>query len=92
MFSASELRRHEVVDADSAEKLGFVEDVEIDFETGVIQSIIVPKRDSIFSFIRKRHEYVIPWKDITAVGRDIILVKTNEYREKEEQKPYLEQE
>lgn len=74
MMSASELRRREVVDAATAERLGFVYDIEIDFETGVIQSIIVPKKQNFFWFLQKRREYIIPWKNIAAVGRDIILV------------------
>lgn len=77
MFGASELKKREVIDLKTAEKLGFVEDVEIDVETGLIQSVIVPKREGIFSFIRKKCEYVIPWQNIAAVGKDIILVRTD---------------
>ena len=77
MFGATELKKREVIDVKTAERLGFVEDVEIDFETGLIQSVIVPKRDGLLSFIRKRREYIIPWQNITAVGKDIILVKTD---------------
>lgn len=77
MFGATELKKREVIDVKTAERLGFVEDVEIDFETGLIQSVIVPKRDGLLSFIHKRREYIIPWQNITAVGKDIILVKTD---------------
>ena len=73
MMSASELRKREVIDADTAERLGFVYDMDIDFESGKIESIIVPKRFLIF----KRHEYVIPWKNIVAISKEIILVKSN---------------
>ena len=50
MMSASELRRREVINADTAEKLGFVYDMDIDFESGKIDSIIVPKRSFPFFF------------------------------------------
>lgn len=70
-MSASELRRREVINADTAERLGYVYDMDIDFENGKIESIIVPKKFLIF----KRHEYVIPWKNIIAIGKDIILVR-----------------
>ena len=73
MMSASELRRREVINADTAEKLGFVYDMDIDFESGKIDAIIVPKRS--FPFFFKKQEYVIPWSNISAIGKDIILVK-----------------
>ncbi len=73
MMSASELRKREVIDAGTAERLGFVYDMDIDFESGKIESIIVPKKFLIF----KRHEYVIPWENIVAISKEIILVKSN---------------
>ena len=78
MLNASELRRREVINAATAERIGYVYDIEIDFKSGVIQSIIVPKRDGIFSFLGKKREYVIPWENIAAVGKDIILVNVDE--------------
>ena len=77
MLSASGLGRRVVIDAATAEKLGYVGDIEIDMKTGVIQSVIVPKRDSLLSFF-KRLEYVIPWENITAIGNDVILVNVND--------------
>lgn len=74
MTSASELRRREVVNADTAEKLGYVYDMDIDFESGKINAIIVPQKS--FPFIFKKKEYVIPWENIVAIGKDIILVRT----------------
>ena len=75
MLNATELRRREVIDIATAERLGYVCDVEIDFKTGLIQSVIVPKRTSLFSIFKKKSEYVIPWENIAAIGKDIILVK-----------------
>lgn len=73
MMSASELRRREVINADTAERLGYMYDMEIDFESGKIESIIVPKR--CFPFIFRKQEYIIPWENILAVGKDIVLVR-----------------
>lgn len=70
-MSASELRKREVINADTAERLGYVCDMEINFESGKIEAIIVPQKFFIF----KRHEYVIPWENIVAMGKDIILVR-----------------
>ena len=74
MLNISEFRKLEVVNATTAERLGYVCDFEIDFQSGTIKSIIVPKRDGFFSIFRKHREYVIPWDNIAAIGKDIILV------------------
>jgi len=74
-MSASELRKREVVDSFTAERLGFVSDLDIDYETGLIKSIIVPRKRSIFNLFTKNYEYVIPWENIEAMGSDIILVR-----------------
>lgn len=71
MMNATELRKLEVIDSDTAERLGFVCDMEIDFESGKIESIIIPRKKIFF----KQCEYVIPWKNIVALGKDVILVR-----------------
>lgn len=70
-MNTSELRRLEVIDADTAERLGYVRDMDIDFETGRIRSVIVPKKLLFFT----RREYVIPWENIVAVGKEVILAR-----------------
>ncbi len=73
-----ELSKREVVNAKTAERLGFVRDLDIDYENGVIHSIIVPKRKNLVDYL-KRKEYIIPWKNIVTMGEDIILVEVNEF-------------
>lgn len=77
-MNATELRKREVINASTAERLGYVYDLEIDFHSGKIISIIVPKRFTIFNLFDKQKEYIIPWKNITAVGSDIILVNVDD--------------
>ncbi len=75
MFRGMRLRQREVIDISTAEKLGFVNDVEINEVTGNIESIIVPKRYRFFTHIFGGGELVIPWENIEAVGREIVLVR-----------------
>ena len=75
MFRGMKLRQREVIDISTAEKLGFVNDVEINEVTGNIESIIVPKRYRFFTHIFGGGELVIPWENIEAVGREIVLVR-----------------
>lgn len=75
MVRACDLKQREVINITNAERLGYVYDVDIDFNTGAIRSIIIPNRRGFFSLFTKRNDYIIPWEKIVAVGREIILVK-----------------
>lgn len=59
-------------------RLGFVYDVEIDMNKGVIESIIVPGPGKFLGLFGRDTDYVIPWNSIKKVGDDIILVDMNE--------------
>ena len=75
MVRACDLKQREVINVINAERLGYVYDVDIEFETGRIRSLIIPKRQGIFGIFSKKNDYVIPWERIVAVGKDIVLVK-----------------
>lgn len=73
MLRAGDLRQKEVINVATGMRLGFVSDVEINFEDGYIDAIVVPGQNKLL-FFSKADDYVIPWKDIVRVGDDIILV------------------
>ena len=75
MVRACDLKQREVINIVTAERLGYITDVDIDFETGKIRSVIIPAHYGILSFFTKKNDYVIPWEKIVTVGRDIVLVK-----------------
>ena len=75
MVRACDLKQREVINIVNAERLGYIYDVDIDFETGKITSVIVPGRRNIFSFFSKRNDYIIPWDKIITVGRELVLVR-----------------
>lgn len=75
MVRACDLKQREVINIVTAERLGYITDVDIDFETGKIRSVIIPARYGILGFFTKKNDYVIPWEKIVTVGRDIVLVK-----------------
>ena len=74
MLRAGDLRTKEVINIASGMLLVFVIDVEINFEDGYIDAIVVPVQNRFFFFFGKSEDYVIPWKNIIRVGDDIILV------------------
>lgn len=75
MFRGYNLRQKEVINIETAERLGFISDVEISEKSGNIEAIIVPKRGWFLSRFFGGGELIIPWDAIEAVGKDLILVR-----------------
>lgn len=69
-----DFKHKEVININDGRRLGFVQDVTADLETGVITSIIVPGNNKILNMFAGNTDIVIPWKDIKCIGDDIILV------------------
>lgn len=74
MGRALTFKQKEVVNITDGRRLGYVQDVEANFDTGEITAIIVPGTSKMFSFGNK-NDIIIPWKQIVRIGDDIILVE-----------------
>ena len=75
MISTQNLKNKEVINIYDGKSLGYVYDIEVNLEKGIIEGIIVPTQRSFFSFFgRGDNDYVIKWKDIKRIGDDVILV------------------
>lgn len=72
-----DFKHKEVVNIVDGKRLGFVQDVTADLESGVITSIIVPGNSKLFNLFAGNNDIVIPWQDIKCIGEDIILVEIN---------------
>ena len=70
-----DLRQKKVLDADTAEVLGYIRDMDIDVETGRINSVTVPVR-GICRIIGMEKCITVPWENVVAIGREYVLVKT----------------
>ena len=69
-----DLRLREVINIHDGTRYGYVCDVEIDYLTGQIKSIVVPGAARLMGFLGRREDTVIPWECIRKIGDDIILV------------------
>ena len=69
-----DFRHKEVINIRNAKRLGYVQDVCADLETGSITSIIVPGERKIKAMFSNNNDIVIPWQNIKSIGEDIILV------------------
>jgi len=73
----SDFRHKEVIDITSGIRLGYISDVDIDLEKGLVNSIIIPGRRRFFGFLPAKEDIIIEWRKIAKIGDDIILVTTD---------------
>lgn len=74
MRKSFDLRQKKVIDADTAETLGFISDIDIDFETGRINSVTVPG-GGFFGIFGGKKDIKVPWNRVVAIGSEYVLVK-----------------
>lgn len=71
-----DFKHKEVINICDGKRLGYVQDVCADLDTGKITSIIVPggtnKFMNLFSNI---NDIIIPWERIKCISEDLILVE-----------------
>ena len=70
----TQLQCKEVICMDTGQRLGFVEDVQIQLPEGAVTALIVPCAGAFLGLGAIRHEFCIPWGCIRKIGPDIILV------------------
>lgn len=69
-----DLRQKKVIDVKTAEVVGYIRDMEIDFETGKIKSVTIPGRGPFGMFSLGKNTKV-PWDSVVAIGREFVIVK-----------------
>ena len=70
-----DFKHKEVININDGKRLGFVQDVTADLESGVITSIIVPGNTKLFNMFSGNNDIIIPWDSIHCIGDDVILVE-----------------
>ena len=71
-----DFKRKEVINIKDGKRLGYVQDVCANLETGMITAIIVPGGANKFlNFLSSSNDIVIKWEDIKCIGEDLILVE-----------------
>lgn len=70
-----DFKHKEVINISDGKRLGFVQDVTANLETGTITSIIVPGSSKLFNIFSSDNEIIIPWDKVKCIGDDLILVE-----------------
>lgn len=75
MISTDKLKNKEVINIADGRSLGFVYDIEVDLDKGVIDGIVIPETRGFMGFFsRSDGDTVIKWEKVRTVGDDVILV------------------
>ena len=74
----TELHDKEVINIVTGNRLGTVDDVEVDTCTSQICAIVVHGRAKCFGFLGYEEDMVVPWKHIEVIGEQTVLVNITE--------------
>ena len=78
-----DLRNKEVINVKDGARIGFVSDIEMDTRTAALTAVVVYGKLRLFGLLGREPDFVIPWKDISLIGNDTMLVS---YEKPEEAK------
>lgn len=77
-----ELCRKEVIDIDTGERLGFIDDIEIDIGSGRVSSLVIYGGTRLLGLLGREDNLVISCGDIRVVGDDVVLIERKSFAEK----------
>ena len=79
MLKNSELKLKDVIDIKRGKKLGYIDDIDIEVENGLVKAFVVPAHQNrLFNFFLKKNDQIIHWSEIRKIGEDVILVELDE--------------
>lgn len=79
MLKISEIQAKDIVNISNGKVLGHIGDLDINLETGTVESIIIGSTGRMLTFLGgKETEIIIPWQNIVKIGSDVILVRLEE--------------
>ncbi len=77
--SLEKIRTKEVIDILTGDRLGYIDDAEIDLETSEIVALVIYGREKLFGLLGKEDDVIIPCGEISVVGSDVLLIKRSEH-------------
>lgn len=75
MSRGLDFKQKEVININDGKIIGFVVDVNADFQNGEINSIIVAQTGKLLGSMFGKNNVTIPWDKIIKIGEDVILVE-----------------
>ena len=79
MVSLSVLCEKDIISISTGQNIGRADDIEFDEKSAKVQNLVVFGRPKLFGLLGRGKDVRIAWKDVMTVGRDVILINSNEY-------------
>lgn len=79
MVSLSVLCEKDIISISTGQNIGRADDIEFDEKSATVQNLVVFGRPKLFGLLGRGKDIRIAWKDVMTVGRDVILINSNEY-------------
>lgn len=78
LCSLEEIRKKEVIDLTTGERLGYIDDIRFDTETSEITSLVIYGGKRLFGLMQREEDYEIPCSAVEVIGSETILVRSND--------------
>ncbi len=88
-LTLEEICKKEVINLLDGTCFGFADDIVIDTETKQVISIVMKGEGSFFGIFGREEAVFLPWERIKTIGKDTILVETDQKRAPIKQKANL---
>lgn len=75
--SLEDLRSKEVIDINTGERLGFIDDARIDTDTSQVVSLLIYGECRLFGLLGRENDTEIPCSALKVIGGDVVLVSTD---------------
>ncbi len=74
LCSLEDLRKKEVIDITTGERLGYIDDLQLDTDGRRIRGYLIYGR-RLFRLIRREEDVLIPCDNVRVYGKDVLLVE-----------------
>lgn len=74
MLKLSEIREKEIININNGERMGYIDDFELNLEKGRIDAIVIAGVGKVLGLFGRNSEIIIEWNNIVRIGIDAILV------------------
>lgn len=74
MLKLSEIREKEIININTGERMGYIDDFELNLEKGYIEGFVMAGPGKGLGLFKKSNDITINWNSIVKIGTDIILI------------------
>lgn len=85
MVSLSVLCEKDIISISTGQNIGRADDIEFSEKTAKVENLVVFGRPKLFGLLGRGKDIRIPWTDVITVGKDVILINSQQISTSEKQ-------